>query len=141
MKGEGGYTLVEMLIVISIIAIIALLALINFFPGFDGWRLNGAARTVASDLNLVKMMAISRNESVRMSYMSNQRYVVELTNGTDLLPERNLNNDYTGVTLTNFNNVTFNSRGLANNNTITITNSVGSTRDVVVLRTGRVRIN
>lgn len=141
MKDEGGFTLVEMVIVISIIAILSLIAFINFFPSFEGWRLNGAARTMASDLNLAKMMAITRNESVRVSYISNRRYVVELTNGTDLIPERDLDTDYSGVTLNNFTNVTFNSRGLANNKTITITNSTGSTRDVVVLRTGRIRLN
>ena len=111
------------------------------------WRLNGAARQLASDLMAAKMKAVTQGTKHRVSFLDSYRYTVledQNNNGKpDLgepLVERDVQNDYRDVTLTSTNNPIFHPRGTASNlATVTMSNSAGS-KTITVGITGRIKV-
>ena len=82
MNRNAGFTLTEMLVVISIISIAAAVAI----PGFLSWlpdiRLNSATRNLKSDLGLARYYAIRRNGQVAMTFdVPGNRYSIFCDNG------------------------------------------------------------
>ena len=144
-----GFTLAEMLVVVSLMTIITAIGVPTFLAFQPGFRLNGGTREVLSRLMWARGEAVEENTT----------YVVNFPNNHSLqiFKDSNLNGSwdtgewtqtidiqiaYSDVTLSvSGSNPTFNGRGTANGSTtITVTNSSGS-KTVTVSPTGNVKIS
>ena len=142
-----GFSLIELVIVMGILVILGSLSQTWLSSQLPKWRLNGAARQLASDLTAAKMKAVTQGRKHRVSFLDSHRYTVledQNNNGRpDLgepLVERDIQNDYGDVTLTSTNNPIFHPRGTASNlATVTLSNSAGS-KTVTVGITGRIKV-
>lgn len=62
-KDKTGFTLLEMIIVVSIITIMASIAAISFYPNIDKIKADMSARSVALNLNYARIQAIKENNN------------------------------------------------------------------------------
>lgn len=143
-KRQKGFTMVEIIITIAIIGIMAAFAIPSLLSYFPKSRLSGATRVVAGDLMAARMEAVKLNQSAYLQYVNSKKY--QAVTGGNVFRSRDLQNDYSDVTINNFGSVKFNSRGAAeitggNTQTqIQLTNPSG-TKTVDVSISGRVKIN
>jgi type IV fimbrial biogenesis protein FimT len=150
MKRNGGFTLVEMMIVVVVSAIIATVAIPAFMSLLPGMRLNGAARQVMGDLMAARMSAVKENNRFRVHYLSNYQYQIiddDDNNGsagggewTQIIDIRDNYPD--GVRFYHStNNVIFYPRGNASPATLYLETSDGSIKRAVKVNfTGRTQI-
>ncbi|MBN2397494.1 MAG: GspH/FimT family pseudopilin [Deltaproteobacteria bacterium] len=144
--GDRGFTLVEMMIVITVMAILAAVAAPNFTSYMAHRRLNGAARQIMTDLMEARMRAVSQNNRFKMFFLDNHRYKVlddANNNNTEDSGETSTTKDirdmYHDVTFSATADPIFYPRGTAYGTTVTLTNSGGS-KSVTVATAGRVKI-
>lgn len=114
---QGGFTLVELLIVMSIVSLSLLIANSSYMAFRESSTLNRAARIIAADAGLARSYAIRNRTSVSLvASETNRSYVLRDAAGTVYL-----NRDFTGgseITLGTLDvklpgdSITFNSRGL-----------------------------
>ena len=131
----------------GIVVILGLMSQTWLSSQLPKWRLDGAARQLASDLMAAKMKAVMLGTKYRVSFLDSHRYnVVEDKNNNgksdpgELLVERDVQSDYGDITLTSTNNPIFHPRGTASNlATVTLSNSAGS-KTITVGITGRVKV-
>ncbi|UCE64794.1 MAG: GspH/FimT family pseudopilin [Nitrospirota bacterium] len=146
-NSNRGYTLVELMIVMSIFIMVALLSQSWLTSQLPKWRLNGATRQVVSDFRGAKMQAVIQGNKHRVTFVDAHHYNIlddDNSNGKpdpgELLVTRNIQTDYIDVTLTSTNNPIFHPRGTASNlGTVTLKNSAGS-KSISVGITGRVKV-
>lgn len=133
----SGFTLSEILIALAIFAILAVVAFPNLALYSSGYKLRGAAREVATDLQFARLLAVKENNNFRVNFDSHAYQVIRISDGS-VVKSRNFNTDYPDVTLANL-SVDFYSRGGSNGSTVTLTNPKG-TKNITVNSTGRVII-
>ena len=63
----GGFSLLEMLIVVALIAVVGLLSATTMTGGMDGVRLRGAAKQVAAQLRFTRAQAIATGRPQRFT--------------------------------------------------------------------------
>ena len=136
-KRSPGFTLVELIVVMAIVTICLAIAIPDIATLSSGYRLKEAAREVATDLQLTRLLAVKENKTFQVVFGSNSYQVIRLSDGI-VAKSRSFGSDYPNLNLTNV-SVTFNSRGISNGSTVTIANSRG-TKNVSVAPTGRVMI-
>ncbi len=144
---DRGYTLIELVIVMSILLMVTLLSQNWLTSQLPKWRLNGAARQVVSDFMGAKMQAVTQGNKYRVTFLDDRHYTIlddDNSNGKpdpgELLVTRDIQTEYSGVTLISTNNPIFHPRGTASNlGTVTLKNSAGSKRISVGI-TGRVKM-
>ncbi|MDO8957070.1 MAG: GspH/FimT family pseudopilin [Deltaproteobacteria bacterium] len=136
-----GFTLMEMMIGIVLIGILTIVAVPNIERFSSGYKLRGAAREVATDLQYAKMMAIKENQSFQV-FFGTQSYQVKrgTGGGAVTVKSRSLAMDYPNVTIDATANPTFSSRGLCNGATINL-NLGASTKTITVAFTGRIKLS
>jgi len=135
------------MVVVAILAIIAAFVVPQFKPYMMERRLNGAARQVMSDLMAARMTAVSQNKKVKIFFFDDHQYKIcddangdgTVANGEGTVQNRDIQSDYSGVTLAKTADPVFQLNGTANGTTITLSNSMG-TKTVKVATTGRVLI-
>lgn len=132
-----GFTLMEMMIGIALIGILTVVAVPNIALFSSGYKLRGAAREVATDLQYARLLAVKENRDIRVDFSSNSYQVVRVSGGT-VVKSRSFSSDYSNVTLTNV-SITFYSRGNSSANTVTVS-IPGRTKNVTVAFTGRVKM-
>ncbi len=159
--GDGGFTLVEMMAVVGIIAIAVLLMAPNFVAMKQRYQLKQALIELQTNLNLSRMVAMSRNTPVTMTLAvvagppSNGRVTATFTpqgttsanclatNSLCVLPTFILHRDVTAL-LTGPTAITFSSLGLlvgggAANQVMTLSNVRGDRMDIQITPAGKSR--
>jgi len=138
-KGNQGFTMIEVLIVIVILAILMSIAI----PGFSRWlpnyRLKGATRDFYSNIQLAKSLAIRDRANSVISFSGNAYTVAR-----DGTPFKTMNlNDYgSGVSFdsgSTTDDIEFTSMGMTTNSSevlVTLTNSKGTVRTVRIYPSG-----
>jgi len=67
-KGKTGFTLIEMIIVVSIITIMSSIAAISFYPNIDKIKADMSARSVVFNLNYARIQAIKENNNYIVNF-------------------------------------------------------------------------
>lgn len=143
-RGEGGFTLIELGVVMALVAIMALFVAPAIGNWLDNFRIRQGAKDIVSNLQMAKMKAISTRLQHRVVFnVANETYQLWrndggwVTEGSELTVPRGVDIDNT-----NFTNdtVTFDPDGTSINGTIQIDNQEGKTFDIIVYYTGRIRI-
>jgi competence protein ComGD len=114
---ESGFTIVEMLIVVTILSLVALIANTSYRSFRERAILNRAATVVAADMALTRSYAIRERQNVSLvADESNRMYVIRTAAG-DTLASRILDSS-TDLSVDSLNvraagdSITFNSRGM-----------------------------
>jgi type IV fimbrial biogenesis protein FimT len=146
---QDGFTVTELAIGIAIMSILAVVALPNVQLLMMQYRLNGAGRQVMGDLMAARMKAVSQHRRFKVFFIDSQEYkICDDANGDGSVDNcegsaqiRDLQANYSGVSVSATDDPTFNSTGTASGNTtITLTNPNG-TKSISIHITGLVKIN
>ena len=149
-RGEGGITLIELVVVLFIIAIMGMCLAPAIGEWLENFRIRQAARDIASTLQFTKMRAISKRLEYRVVFnLGNEdTYHIEWKNSgswkTDA--DETVKTVPKGVDIKkasfNFgsNKAFFKPDGTCASGTITIENEQGKTFNVVLYWTGRIKI-
>lgn len=136
-RAESGLTLAEVLVAIAVATVILGIAVPSFFALLPGFRLSGAARQVATDLQLARMRAISQNTANTVTFnTATGAYSFSLG------PEaRDIDSLYPGIAFAAVSaNPTFTARGTTTA-AVTITISNGTNQRLVCVNAiGRVNV-
>jgi type II secretion system protein H len=141
-----GFTLVELMIVLAIMGILSAIAAPNFMHYMAERRLNGAARMVMSDLMNARMLAVTLNRNVQVTFptSASASYTYDAAGAA---ATRNVQTGfgYHDVTVSGNNNPTFTPTGRLSDftaGTITLTSAaLTQPKTVTVSSAGRVAIN
>ncbi|MBI3783684.1 MAG: GspH/FimT family pseudopilin [Deltaproteobacteria bacterium] len=149
LRHPAGFSLPELLVTVSLFAILIGTAA-PYLPAFTRtYNLTGAAHEIFSALQRARMTAILANRHCRFVVIGSRSYRIHIDsngNGVEDTGEPITTQDITqntpGITLDGANGVTFAPNGSAPpGGTITLTNSNGKTKQVVVAATGQVQVN
>lgn len=143
---ERGFTLVELMIVIVVLGILAAIAAPNYQSFMAQRRLNGAARQIMSDLMNARMLSVTQNRNVQVTFPTSagDSYTYD---STDTTVTRNIQtgSGYHDVTVMGNNNPTFAPTGRLTGITackVTLTSTtLAQTKEVKVSSAGRVAVN
>lgn len=156
-QSRPGFSLLELLVVLAILSIVGSLAIAQLTPLLSQARFNAGVRKIVSDLQLVRMRAVARNQRVRVTFRPDtQDYIVEESQagswvrqrlhgyGTDAAPEATIPLPQ-GVRIAAVNSrgdVIFIPRGHVDAGmTLTLSADGGETlRRIIINLAGRVRI-
>jgi prepilin-type N-terminal cleavage/methylation domain-containing protein len=136
-KHSPGFTLIELVLVLAIAAICFAIAMPDIATFSSAYKLRAAAREVATDLQLTRLLAVKENKTFQVIFGSNSYQVIRLSDGI-VAKSRSFGPDYPDLNLTNA-SITFDPRGTSNGSTVTVANPRG-TKNVSVAPTGRVVI-
>jgi prepilin-type N-terminal cleavage/methylation domain-containing protein len=136
-KASPGFTLLELILALSVMGILLAIAWPAIGQFSSGYRLRGAAREVATDLQFARLLAVKENTDFQVICGTNAYQVVRVSDGF-VAKARDFSADYADVTLSGP-VVTFNSRGNVASQTLTVSN-FAVTKTITVSSTGRVKL-
>ena len=136
-RGSQGLTVVELILCMAILAVLLTIASPLLAQFSTGYKLRAAARELATDLQFARLLAVKENRDFQVICDSNSYQVVRVSDGF-VAKARNFSADYPQVTLS-APVVTFNSRGNAGSQIITVSNFAAS-KNITVGSTGRVKL-
>jgi prepilin-type N-terminal cleavage/methylation domain-containing protein len=137
MKKTGGFSLIELLIVLAVIAVVSAIVTPNIISWRSSAKLRGAAGNLKGDLEMAKVNAIKENNFVAIKFEGNAD---EQLLRTRTLPA-GVVFDFSHPNWTFTSHVAkFNGRGTADNGTAILTNTKGDEKKIRVETLGRIRI-
>ncbi len=136
-RGSQGLTVVELILCMAILAVLLAVASPLLAQLSSGYKLRAATRELATDLQFTRLLAVKENRSFQVVCGTRSYQVVRVNDGF-VAKARDFSADYPDVTL-NAPVVTFNSRGNADSQTLTVSNFAAS-RNITVNSTGRVKL-
>ena len=146
MKTKSGFTLVELMVVVSIIAIITMIATPNVIRWVGTARFNSAVRDVQASIESMRLYAAKENSAATISFAAGastydtDKWKRGMGSGA-AAHDTDTHNLPSGITVGTTLNLVFNSRGTATSfGTVTINGKSGLSLDIVVNITGGSRI-
>lgn len=140
-----GFSIVELIVVCAIVVVLSVIATPAFLRYQGNANLRSATRELTSDISRQKANAITENLKKRITFSeANETYTVQEDNGGGgytSLRTTDLKSFGSNINITGSYTMTFQTRGTANNGTITITNKRGSTATITVNITGRTYVD
>lgn len=144
MNKNSGFTLMELMVAIGIFAILSAIAVPNAMSWLRNSQFNSAVRNVKASMGDMRMFAIKSNSDATIRFDGDNTYETEKQNrGTGNPAVTQIHTLAPGISLTsNFssNELTFGSRGMATNGTLTIQADNGLCLEILVSRVGTSRI-
>ena len=138
MQTQRGFSLVELMIAIAVAAILGAIAMYSWQGYRDNINLKTATREVMSDIANSRQRAVAENTSYQMNF-TNGASSYTITSGSTIT--KNLADFGNDLSFTSGNlQLTFLTRGISNNGTITLTNGKGSTATITINITGRTNV-
>jgi len=147
-KPITGFTLFELITLMAIIAVLTSVAVPVYLTYIPRIRLNGAVRMVMVDLMSARMKAIKLNTRTQVFFINGHQYLIcddanhdkTVENGEGAALMRDIQNEFSDVTMSANNQPKFLPRGSATNMaTITLSNP-GGEKLVTVAITGRIKL-
>ena len=136
-KALAGFTITELIITLAVLATLLGIAYPIFAQISTGYRLRAAARELATDLQFARLLAVKENRNFQMVCGTNSYQIVRVSDGF-VAKARDFSADYPDVSLSG-STVTFNSRGNAGSQSLTISN-MSVSKNITVGSTGRVKL-
>ena len=140
---EGGFTLIEVMVVVAIIGIASALAIPNYVEWKAQHDLREAVSEFSSNLNLARVVAMNRNRQATVTIQVGGGGLIDVSGtagGTPIFSTQTLSGSVTGLPGGTA-NVLFSSMGLsaaAANQVIQLVNTRGLVYSVLVMPSGKV---
>lgn len=93
MKRKNGFTFVELLLVLSIVMVVSAVSYFSLRPYNDKRHLDTFMEQLEKDLLFAQMLAMSRQETVRVSFIDDGVYRVITATGEEIMLERHYDED------------------------------------------------
>jgi prepilin-type N-terminal cleavage/methylation domain-containing protein len=131
-RANKGFTLIEMLIVISLIAIITAIAVPQFTRYTQNNALQSAARELAGDIQIIRQRAAADSAAYTLQFLDNTRYTYTLPPNPAVIKNVTTLTDYSDIRFDENtfpgNRIMFQPRGtMAQWGRVRLTNNRGST--------------
>jgi prepilin-type N-terminal cleavage/methylation domain-containing protein len=151
-KNRKGFTMTEVVVVLSLLGILTAIAIPSFISWLPRHRLQTSTRQIYDDLNLAKIRAVRANIDSCITFnVGNGNYTVFLdvngdstyTNGVDTLIKGPVTLE-NGVNITAANTCGFNNRGMstaAGPTQVSLTNPTGVVTNVNVNTVGNITVS
>ena len=136
-RGSQGLTITELIVCMAILAVLLAIASPLIGQVTSVYKLHGAARELAADLQFARLLAVKENKSYQVVCSSQSYQVVRVSDGL-VAKARSFSVDYPEVSL-NAPTITFNSRGISSSSTVMVSN-FATTKNIKVDYTGRVKL-
>jgi|CXWL01.1.fsa_nt_gi prepilin-type N-terminal cleavage/methylation domain-containing protein len=140
-----GYTLIELMTVVTVLSVTTMMAVPNFLTMTSRTSLQRATKDLHSNLNLARMTAMNRNTTVTVGMaVANGHVTATFTDrtGTVVMPAQVMPSELTGhggVATVGFTSLGLRAGGGTSNQTMTLTNRQGVTYEIQVTPAGRAR--
>ena len=148
--GPKGFSLIEMLVVISILAIVAAAAIPNLIAWRSGMQFRAAVNELRNDLESAKTRAVKENARVTVAFnpTAGQYDMTYQDPGSNtiLLKSQTLPagvriaTENPAHTLNSDNKTSFSSRGTADTGTIVLANHQGKTKSISITFIGKIEV-
>lgn len=131
--------MVELIVVMLVLGILLTIAYPMIGPFSSGYRLRGAARELATDLQFARLLAVKENMTFHVIIGTDSYQVVRMSTPTVVVKSRSFSVDYPEVSLAAI-TVIFDSRGNSSAATVVTVSNPTGTKNINVSTTGRVKL-